>query len=156
MQFVLDMMPMNASEHGGRIDQLILLIHWLMAVLFVGWTVFFLYIIFRFRKGRNPKADPTGVKSKSALWSAKHVGGEVPFGQSMMVMSTSLAWSSMPCPRPSRPTWARSGAWWSGIAVVMPRRSRRRASMNRVKARVRVSRSKVATVRPCRTAAQAM
>ena len=34
-----------------------------MGALFVGWSVFFIYVLLRFRKGRNPVADHEGVKS---------------------------------------------------------------------------------------------
>jgi cytochrome c oxidase subunit 2 len=39
------------------------LFHWLMLFLFVGWGLFFIYTLIRFRKSRNPKADYTGVQS---------------------------------------------------------------------------------------------
>ena len=50
-------LPINASEHGAQTDRLILYVHILMVVLFVGWIAFFLYTIFRFRKSNSPKAD---------------------------------------------------------------------------------------------------
>ena len=59
-------MPADASTHAADIDHMIVLIHWLMLVLFVGWGSFFVYVIFRFRKGANPKADYTGAKGKMA------------------------------------------------------------------------------------------
>jgi len=57
-------MPAVASTHAGEIDQLIALVHWLMLVLFVGWGLFFLFVLFRFRRGANPKASYTGAKGK--------------------------------------------------------------------------------------------
>ena len=39
----------NASTQGPAIDNIILIVHWLMAVLFVGWGVFFIYTLIRFR-----------------------------------------------------------------------------------------------------------
>src|SRR5260221_13138697 len=57
-------MPIQASAHAAEIDQMTVLVHWLMAVLFVGWGVFFLFVIFRFRKGSNPRASSTGAKGK--------------------------------------------------------------------------------------------
>jgi len=57
-------LPAAASAHAGDIDQMIVLIHWLMAVLFVGWGLFFLYVLFRFRRGANPRADYSGAKGK--------------------------------------------------------------------------------------------
>lgn len=55
-------LPVLASEHGGKVDGLIIYVHALMAVLFVGWLGYFLYAIFRFRKSKSPKADYVGVK----------------------------------------------------------------------------------------------
>jgi cytochrome c oxidase subunit 2 len=37
-----------------------------MALLFVGWSLFFLYTIFRFHHSRNPKANYHGVHSKAS------------------------------------------------------------------------------------------
>jgi len=59
-------MPPVASTHGAEIDNLIVLVHWLMLVLFVGWGAFFVYVLARFRKGANPRADYTGAKGKFA------------------------------------------------------------------------------------------
>ena len=59
-------MPILASEHGKDVDYFILIIHWLMAALFVGWMAYFFYAIFRFRKSANPKADYTGAKGTLA------------------------------------------------------------------------------------------
>jgi cytochrome c oxidase subunit 2 len=56
-------MPPNASEHGYQIDHIIEFSHWFMAALFVGWTAYFIYVLIRFRRGRQPKADFHGVKS---------------------------------------------------------------------------------------------
>jgi len=54
-------LPELASEHGKDVDNLIILVHYVMALLFVGWTAFFIYCLVRFRKGRNAKADHHGV-----------------------------------------------------------------------------------------------
>ena len=57
-------LPVQASTHAGQIDDMISLIHWLMLVLFVGWGIYFVYVLFRFRKGANPKANYEGAKGK--------------------------------------------------------------------------------------------
>ncbi len=57
-------MPPAASAHAGEIDQMMVLVHWLMLVLFVGWGAFFLYVLVRFRRGANPKANYLGAKGK--------------------------------------------------------------------------------------------
>ncbi|HWH91440.1 MAG TPA: hypothetical protein VNV64_06555, partial [Candidatus Binatia bacterium] len=53
----------NASAHGYQIDHILEFCHWFMAALFVGWSVFFVYTLIRFRKRRQPAADQVGVKS---------------------------------------------------------------------------------------------
>jgi cytochrome c oxidase subunit 2 len=57
-------MPPAASAHAGEIDQMMVLVHWLMLVLFVGWGAFFLYVLVRFRRGANPRANYLGAKGK--------------------------------------------------------------------------------------------
>ena len=57
-------LPVEASTHAAEIDHMISLVHWLMLVLFVGWGIFFLYVLFRFRAGANPKASYAGAKGK--------------------------------------------------------------------------------------------
>lgn len=61
-------LPTLASEHGAKIDQMIVLVHILMVVLFVGWGAFFLYCLIRFRKKKNPKANPVGVKTHASSY----------------------------------------------------------------------------------------
>jgi len=54
------LLPEDASLHGYKIDIIIYLIHILMFVLFVGWGIYFIYVLFRFSKKRNPKANYHG------------------------------------------------------------------------------------------------
>src|SRR3990172_4540367 len=61
-------LPMNASEHGGEIDATIGYVHALMLVLFIGWGIFFVYTLFRFRRSRNPRANYRGVKGHLSSW----------------------------------------------------------------------------------------
>ena len=67
-------LPIAASQHAGEIDQMIVLVHWLMAVMFVGWGIFFVFVLFRFRQGANPKASYTGAKGKVAKSTEIAVG----------------------------------------------------------------------------------
>ena len=61
--------PTNASAHGGQLDHMTNLVHWLMLILFVGWGAYFLYVLLRFRRGRHPQADPVGAKVKFSTYS---------------------------------------------------------------------------------------
>ena len=56
-------LPDLASVHGADVDKLILYVHYLMFALFVGWSAYFLYSLWRFRASRNPKASYAGVTS---------------------------------------------------------------------------------------------
>jgi cytochrome c oxidase subunit 2 len=59
-------LPELASEHGAEVDKFIIYVHALMVVLFIGWGAYFLYTLWRFRAGRNPKADHVGVTSHAS------------------------------------------------------------------------------------------
>jgi len=56
-------MPELASTNGKAVDDLIVYVHWLMLVLFVGWIVYFGYVVYRFSAARHPKAIYEGSKS---------------------------------------------------------------------------------------------
>jgi cytochrome c oxidase subunit 2 len=57
-------MPVQAAAHAAEIDQMTVLVHWLMAVMFVGWGIYFAFVLFRFRRGANPVASYVGAKGK--------------------------------------------------------------------------------------------
>jgi cytochrome c oxidase subunit 2 len=61
-------LPELASEHGHRIDHVTGLVHWMMLILFVIWGGFFVYLLIRFRRAKNPKASYEGTKSKASTW----------------------------------------------------------------------------------------
>ena len=55
--------PPNAAEHGFQIDHILEFSHWFMGALFVGWSLYFIFVLFRFHKSRHPVAEHQGVKS---------------------------------------------------------------------------------------------
>ena len=57
-------MPEQASAHAGDIDFTMALVHWLMLLLFVGWGIYFIYVLFRFRKSKQPVASYEGAVGK--------------------------------------------------------------------------------------------
>jgi cytochrome c oxidase subunit 2 len=57
------LMPELASSTGQAVDNLIVYVHYLMAVLFVGWIVYFGFVLYRFNVKRNPKANYEGSTS---------------------------------------------------------------------------------------------
>ncbi len=55
-------MPPDASAHGLELDKLSAIVHWFMLVMFVGWGLFFLYCLIRFRRKAHPVASYGGAK----------------------------------------------------------------------------------------------
>jgi len=56
-------MPELASSNGEAVDALMVYVHWLMIALFVGWSLYFAYVLWRFNVKRNATADYEGSKS---------------------------------------------------------------------------------------------
>src|SRR5436190_12998120 len=61
-------LPELASKHGVDVDRFIVYIHYLMIALFIGWSAYFLYALWRFRSSRHPKADYVGVTSHASSY----------------------------------------------------------------------------------------
>ena len=61
-------LPPVASAHGQHVDDLIIYLHWLMIALFVGWLIYFGYVLVRFRRARSPKADYLGVRNHASSY----------------------------------------------------------------------------------------
>ena|SRR5688572_28651703 len=59
-------MPVAASAHAGEVDHIMVLVHWLMLALFIGWGGFFVYVLVRFRRSRNPQASYAGARGRLA------------------------------------------------------------------------------------------
>lgn len=59
-------LPIDASTHGGEIDALIVLVQWFMVLLFVGWGIFFIYCLVRFRERAGHEATVKLPKAKSS------------------------------------------------------------------------------------------
>lgn len=57
-------LPELASSNGKAVDYLMVYLHWLMLALFVGWIIYFGYVLWRFSAARQQKADYHGSKSK--------------------------------------------------------------------------------------------
>src|SRR5579871_3131964 len=62
-------LPVAASAHAGEIDFILTLVHGLMLVLFVAWSVYFGWVLVRYRRGRQPHADYRGATGRLATWS---------------------------------------------------------------------------------------
>lgn len=62
------LLPPEASAHAADIDFVLMLVHLLMAALFVGWIAYFVWVLFRFRQKRQPRALHDGAKGRVAFW----------------------------------------------------------------------------------------
>lgn len=69
LEFLARWMPPDASAHGARLDYWNAMIHWLMAILFIGWGLYFLFVLFRFSAKRNPKASHAGATSHFSTYA---------------------------------------------------------------------------------------
>lgn len=58
--------PPNLSTHGADVDRLITMLHYLMFALFIGWGIYFVYCLIRFRKREGHKAIYDPAKGKAA------------------------------------------------------------------------------------------
>ena len=63
-----------------------------MIVLFIGWSAYFLYAIWRFRRSRNPKADYVGTTTHATTW----IEGAVALVEGVLLIGFAI------------PLWARS------------------------------------------------
>ncbi len=52
-----------ASEHGNVGNHMLALVHWFMAILFVGWSLFLAVIIWKFRRKKSARANYHGMTS---------------------------------------------------------------------------------------------
>ncbi len=61
-------LPPDVSVHGHRIDLIINWLHWFMLALFVGWGVFMVYTLIRFRARPGVAADYKGVQTHASSY----------------------------------------------------------------------------------------
>ena len=61
-------LPPQASAHAAQIDSMIVMLHWFMLLLFVGWGIFFVSTLIRFRASAHPKAEYEGVTSHASSY----------------------------------------------------------------------------------------
>lgn len=54
------------SQHGLMVDHMLEVVHWVMAALFVGWSIFLIIVCWKCYHKRNPKANYHGVQSHAS------------------------------------------------------------------------------------------
>lgn len=67
-------LPPDLSQHGHAIDSLIEIVHWFMLLLFVGWGIFFVYCLTKFRRREGGRALYVPVKAKASKYAEIGVG----------------------------------------------------------------------------------
>jgi cytochrome c oxidase subunit 2 len=100
--------PEHFSAHGGQVDHMIDVVHWFMIALFVGWTLFFFYCVFRFWNRNNPKASYTGVRS--------HLSSHIEVGVIIVEAVLLLGFAF--------PLWAQRVDSWEKVRDLNPERVR--------------------------------
>lgn len=83
-------LPVQASQHASGLDQLLTEVHWLMAVMFIGWSTLFLWIVVRFRSGAHPKADYVGTRG----WGARLAVGVVAAEAFLIIFHAWPVWAT--------------------------------------------------------------
>ncbi len=58
-------MPIPASAHAGELDLIMTLVHVVIGALFIGWLAFLTFVLFRFRRSRQPEARVEGLQSRA-------------------------------------------------------------------------------------------
>lgn len=101
-QFLNRWMPPDYSEHGWEVDRLIIFMHWVMLILLVFWALYYMYVLYRFRASRHPKAQYRGMQSHWSTWSEAGVA----IVEVLILAGLSIpAWSrwAKPLPRGGNP-----------------------------------------------------
>jgi len=93
-------LPPAASLHAADIDLVLTLVHVLMAVLFVGWGAYFVWVLVRFRRGRQPRANAAGAAGR---WALGVEGGVVVVEALLLVVVALPIWYARMAPAAAAP-----------------------------------------------------
>jgi cytochrome c oxidase subunit 2 len=97
---VTSLLPLPASADAASIDAIITLVHALMAALFAGWGLYFAWVLVRYRRRRQPVANPAGAKGRFAL--ATEIGVVVAEALLLVVFALPL-WANRTAVQPADP-----------------------------------------------------
>lgn len=93
-------LPAAASAHAADIDLVTTLVHGLMLALFVGWAIYFTWVLVRFRRSRQPVADHHGASGHIAM--GVEIGVVVAEGTLLIALALPL-WFARTSARPATP-----------------------------------------------------
>jgi cytochrome c oxidase subunit 2 len=93
-------LPIAASAHATELDSVLLGVHGHMAMQAVGWGLFFVYTLARFRRGAQPRARHAGLRPIApAIAIAAVIAGDA-----ILLATTALpAWFGRGTPPPAVP-----------------------------------------------------
>lgn len=94
------LLPPAASAHAAQIDWVLTLVHVFMGVLFVGWSVYFIWVLIRFRRGRSPRARHAGAAG--GLATLTEIGVVIVEGVLLVAIALPL-WFSRTAAQPADP-----------------------------------------------------
>jgi len=60
-------LPPAASSHAGTIDAMLSHVHLMVVALFTGWALYFVYVLIRYRGGRQTAARREGTRGRLAM-----------------------------------------------------------------------------------------
>ncbi len=85
-------LPPNVSAFGEEVDNLIIIIHWFMLVLFVGWSIFIVYCLVRFRQQAGRVAVYEPIKARFSTW----LEGGVAVAEGVVLIALAMpAWAAI-------------------------------------------------------------
>ncbi len=85
-------LPPNVSVNGAEIDYLIIIIHWFMLALFVGWSIFIVYCLLRFRQRSGHVAVYAPIKARFSTW----LEGGVAVAEGVVLIALAMpAWAAI-------------------------------------------------------------
>ena len=85
-EYLQSFMPVLSSAKGHLGDELNGYVHILMALLMVGWGLFFIYCLYRFSEKNNPKASYSGVTNHYS----KYVEGGIVLFEAVLLIGLAI------------------------------------------------------------------
>lgn len=93
-------LPPAASAHAYEIDYVISLVHWLMLALFIGWGIYFIYVLFRYKSSKN--SVPSYQSTKGTLAKFQEIA--VVIAEAVLLVGFSIpVWGELRHDMPSDP-----------------------------------------------------
>ena len=91
-------LPAAASAHAGGIDRELAIVHIVMLALFAGWCAYLGWVLFRFRRGRQPEPQDAEASGRVAMY----VTAAVVVFEAVMLIGLSLPmWFARQGPPPA-------------------------------------------------------